>query len=101
MKCAIYARYSSDLQRESSAEDQIRKCKTFADSKGWAVLNEYIKCDEEITGAALAGRPVLRSLNADAKRRPRPFDRVLIDDTSRLARNLADALNIVDTLRFH
>src|SRR5713101_3431442 len=37
----------------------------------------------------------------DAKRRPRPFDRILIDDTSRLARNVADALNMVATLRFH
>jgi site-specific DNA recombinase len=101
MRCAIYARYSSDLQRESSAEDQIRKCQGFADSRGWTVLHEYIKRDEEITGATLAARPALRFLIADAKRRPRPFDRILIDDTSRLARNLADALNMVDTFRFH
>jgi DNA invertase Pin-like site-specific DNA recombinase len=26
-RCAIYARYSSDLQRESSIEDQIRSCR--------------------------------------------------------------------------
>jgi site-specific DNA recombinase len=101
MRCAIYARYSSDLQRESSAEDQIRKCQAFADQRGWTVLHEYIKRDEERTGAALVGRPALRSLIEDAKRRPLPFDRILIDDTSRLARNLADALNMVDTLRFH
>ena len=101
MRCAIYARYSSDLQRQSSAEDQIRKCQSYADSKGWTVLHEYIKRDEEITGAALAGRPALKLLIAEAKRRPLPFDRILIDDTSRLARNLPDALNMVDTLRFH
>ncbi len=101
MRCAIYARYSSDLQRESSIEDQTRKCRTHAVPKGWAILDEYVRSDEEITGATLAMRPALRSLIEDAKRRPRPFDRILIDDTSRLARNVADALNMVETLRFH
>jgi site-specific DNA recombinase len=37
----------------------------------------------------------------DAKRRPRPFDRILIDDTSRLARNLVDALKMFETLEFY
>ena len=101
MRCSIYTRYSSDLQRESSAEDQTRKCQDFADRNGWTILPEYVRSDQEISGAARAGRPALKSLIEDAKQRPRPFDRILIDDTSRLARNLADALNMVDTLRFH
>src|SRR5271170_5811959 len=101
MKCAIYARYSSDLQRESSAEDQIRKCRSFADLEGWTVLDEYVRSDHKISGAGLAGRSALESLLADAKRRPRPFDRILIDDTSRLARNVGDALKMVETLKFY
>ena len=101
MRCALYARYSSDLQRESSVEDQVRKCRAFADLKGWTLLDEYIRTDQEISGAALAGRSALESLLADAKRRPRPFDRILIDDTSRLARNVADALRMVETLKFN
>jgi site-specific DNA recombinase len=100
MRCAIYTRYSSDLQRESSAEDQIRKCRSLADLKGWTVLDAYVRGDQEISGAALAGRFALESLIADAKQRPRPFDRILIDDTSRLARNVADALNMVEVLKF-
>ena len=70
MRCAMYARYSSDLQRDSSIEDQNRKCRSLADLRGWVVLDEYVCSDEEITGATLA-------------------------DTSRLARNVADALNMV------
>jgi site-specific DNA recombinase len=70
MKCAIYTRYSSDLQRESSVEDQIRKCRSFADLKGWTVLDAYVRSDQEISGAALAGRSALESLMADAKRHP-------------------------------
>src|ERR1700693_1362751 len=101
MRCALYARYSSDLQRESSVQDQIRKCRAFADRKGWTVLDEYVRSDEEISGAALAGRLALECLLADAKRRPRPFDRILIDDTSRLARNVADALKMVETFKFY
>jgi site-specific DNA recombinase len=101
MRCAVYARYSSDLQRESSVEDQIRKCRTFAESKGWFVLEEYVRSDQEISGASLAGRPALGFLLAAAKRHSRPFDRILIDDTSRLSRNLADAHKMVATLRFN
>jgi site-specific DNA recombinase len=101
MRCAIYARYSSDLQRESSIEDQIRKCKEFAEKQGWAVLEECIRCDQAISGASLAGRTALQSLVEDAKKRPRPFDRILVDDTSRLARNVADGLRLTETLRYH
>jgi len=36
-----------------------------------------------------------------APRKPRPFDRILIDDTSRLARNVADALKMVERLSFY
>jgi DNA invertase Pin-like site-specific DNA recombinase len=64
-------------------------------------LDEYVRSDQEISGAGLAGRSALESLLADAKRRARPFDRILIDDTSRLARNLADALKMVETLKFY
>jgi DNA invertase Pin-like site-specific DNA recombinase len=76
MRCAIYARYSSDLQRESSIDDQIRKCRKYAGLKGWSVLEGYIRSDNAVSGAALAPRTALNSLIADAKRKPRPFDRL-------------------------
>jgi len=101
MRCAIYARYSSDLQREASIEDQIRKVREFAARNGWTILEEYVLYDQAMSGAALAGRDALNALIADAKRKPRPFDRILIDDTSRLARNVAEALTMVATLKFH
>jgi len=100
MRCAIYARYSSDLQRESSIDDQIRKCREYAGLKGWLVLDGYIRSDNAVSGAALAARDALNSLIADAMGRPRPFDRILVDDTSRLARHLADSLTIVERLQF-
>jgi len=94
MRAAIYARYSSDLQRPTSIEDQVRQCQRAADGKGWTVLSEYIRSDAELSGASLDKRDALKSLIADAEKSPRPFDCVLIDDTSRLGRYLPDTLKI-------
>ena len=42
MKGVIYARYSSDNQREESIEGQIRECKAFADKNGIDIIEIYI-----------------------------------------------------------
>jgi site-specific DNA recombinase len=100
MRCAIYARYSSDLQRESSIEDQIRRCREFADRQRFIVLDDYVRSDRAISGAALAGRAALQSLVEDARRKPRPYDCLLLEATSRLGRNLSDEVKLFDTLKF-
>lgn len=100
MRCAIYARYSSDLQRESSVEDQIRNCREFAKRQGWIILENYVRSDQAVSGAALAGRDALLFLVEEAKKKPRPFDRLLVDDTSRLARNVVDGLKIIEGLQY-
>ena len=41
MKAVIYARYSSDNQREESIEGQIRECTEFAEKHGITVLQHY------------------------------------------------------------
>jgi len=48
---AIYARYSSDLQREASIEDQNRICRERAAREGWSVYKYY--SDHGISGASL------------------------------------------------
>ena len=57
-RCAVYTRFSSDLQNPTSSEDQIRNCRAAAKDKGWDVLDEYIRCDEELTGARWLGEKV-------------------------------------------
>ena len=42
MKAVIYARYSSDNQREESMEGQVRECQSFAERKGYTVIRTYI-----------------------------------------------------------
>ncbi len=99
--CAIYPRYSSDLQRESSIEDQVRKCRERAAREDWSIAERYTVGDEAVSGESIEGRPALKALLAAAKLRPRPFDCVLVEDTSRLSRNLADQLRMIEIFKFN
>lgn len=38
IKCVLYARYSSDNQREVSAEEQIKHCKEYAERMEFEVV---------------------------------------------------------------
>jgi site-specific DNA recombinase len=98
-RCAVYARYSSDHQSPESLGDQIRKCREHAEQKGWSVLDDHLYTDAEVSGAG-TDRPGLQALLKTTQERPRQFDVLLIDDTSRLSRRPADQSNIVDQLRF-
>lgn len=65
MKVAIYARYSSDNQRDASIADQIRMCRLHAEKQAWDVVEEYT--DHAISGASLL-RPGVQALITDAAR---------------------------------
>jgi DNA invertase Pin-like site-specific DNA recombinase len=100
MRTAVYARFSSDLQRETSLEDQIRVCQEYTDRHGWNWQSEHVYTDAAISGASIEGRPGLAALLTAAAQIPRPFDVLLVDDSSRVARDLADALRVVQHLTF-
>src|SRR5580704_16917874 len=100
-RCAIYMRYSSQLRRDASIEDQERRCRERAEREGWPVVEEYVVADRAISGASVAGRDGLLRLIEVAKRKDRPFDCVLFYDTERFARDLPDLLRSIDTLRFY
>lgn len=84
MRAAIYARYSSENQREQSIEDQVRVCRQFADRNGISLAEQHIYADEAVSGSTHS-RPGLNALKkaAEAKR----FDLVIVDDASRLSRD--------------
>jgi site-specific DNA recombinase len=94
IRCAIYARFSSDNQKDTSIEDQVRNCLEFAEKMGWVVLPEYIRSDEGISGALLRSREGLQKHLADAKKGNAPFDCILMDTTARYAREVSDALKL-------
>jgi site-specific DNA recombinase len=101
VRCAVYARYSSDQQRPESIADQIRHCRQEARRQGWTILDEHTYADEAVSGASVEGRSGLQRLTSMALQKPRPFDLILIDDTSRLARDVVDAVQQFRELRFH
>src|SRR5580698_1713145 len=95
----IYARYSSDLQSLTSISDQVRKCLEGAERMACVVPEELIITDAEISGAG-TDRPGFQRLLSLIHTRPRPFDLLLVDDTSRISRRQADQANFLDELRF-
>jgi len=99
LRCAVYSRFSSDRQSPVSIEDQIRKCREYAGRQGWVVLEEHIYADHAISGTSVE-RTGLQRLLAAVEQKARAFDAILIDDTSRLTRKLADALNLYERLTF-
>jgi DNA invertase Pin-like site-specific DNA recombinase len=99
LRCAAYARYSSDLQSPRSIEDQLRICREYAQSRGFTFLEEHVYVDEALSGVG-ADRPGLVRLLDAALSSARPFDIILLDDSSRLARNTKDALTFFERLNF-
>jgi site-specific DNA recombinase len=45
LRCAGYARFSSEKQSPLSIDDQVRKCREYADRQGWVVLESQIFSD--------------------------------------------------------
>jgi site-specific DNA recombinase len=95
---AAYARYSSDKQNESSIDDQLRKLRSFAAIRGREIAPSHILTDEAVSGASLA-RPGFERLMDMVRRRE--VDVVLVEDTSRLSRDNADALSLFKTFSFY
>ena len=42
MNAVIYARYSSDSQREESIEGQLRECREYAERNNMTIVGTYI-----------------------------------------------------------
>lgn len=94
LRAAIYARYSTDKQTESSIKDQIRVCTEWADREG--LRTGEVFRDEGISGAAIGNRPGYLTM-MDAAKAGR-FDALLVMDLSRLSRNQGDLPKTIERL---
>ena len=82
MKAALYARFSTDKQRDASIEDQFRECERVAKASGLEVVARFE--DRGISGGTHT-RPGYQALLTAA--RAHTFDIMIVEDISRLWRN--------------
>nr|WP_255435605.1 recombinase family protein [Paracoccus sp. S1E-3] len=85
LRVAIYARFSTDKQRDASIEDQVDSCRELAAREGWEVVATY---HDRATSGASMFRPGIEALQRDAK--AGRFEIVLAEAMDRLSRKLAD-----------
>lgn len=94
MTGVIYARYSSESQREESIEGQVRECQAYAEGKDIQVIKVY-------TDRALSGktdkRPSFLKMVQDSTEGC--FDVVLVWKFDRFSRNMYDSVIYKDLLK--
>ena len=96
LRCALYARYSSDQQRAASIEDQFRVCREHAEREGWTIAATYK--DSAISGDSVILRPGIQELLEDARRGL--FEVVVAEALDRVSRDQADVAILYKHLRF-
>jgi DNA invertase Pin-like site-specific DNA recombinase len=95
LRAAIYARFSTDMQRDASIDDQIRSCREYAARQGLKVVETY--SDRAVSGASLM-RSGMQMLLRDG--RSGAFDVVISEGLDRLSRNQADIATLFQHLAF-
>lgn len=97
-RLAIYCRYSTELQNETSIEDQARICRDLARRVGWPEpITVY--SDAAISGASRHNRPEYQRMMADMA--AGRFDGLIIENLSRLTRDVEDAAFTMKRAEFH
>ena len=94
LRAVIYARYSSDNQREESIEGQIRECLEFAKKIGVTVVGNYI--DRALT-ATSDNRPDFQRMIRDSNKHC--FDMVIVWKLDRFSRDRYDSAHYKHLLK--
>lgn len=87
LRAALYARFSTNMQREESITAQMRAMHNYCKTKGWKVVAEY--ADKGISGTT-DRRPEFQKMISDSNKRK--FDIVLVHKLDRFARNRYDSV---------
>ena len=94
MNAVIYARYSSDNQREESIDGQIRECMEYCSRNGMTVIKEYI---DRALSAKTDQRPDFQRMIKDSAKGL--FDVVVVWKLDRFARNRYDSAHYKAVLK--
>lgn len=95
-RVAIYARFSSDLQKPTSIEDQVRIAKEHAEREGMEVV--AIHTDFALTGTFLNTRPGMLSIMREAAEGK--FEIVITESLDRISRDQEDTPHVFKRLTF-
>jgi DNA invertase Pin-like site-specific DNA recombinase len=82
VNAVIYARYSSDGQREESIEGQLRECKEYAERHNITVISTYI---DRALSAKTDDRPEFQNMIRDSAKKQ--FEVALVWKLDRFSRN--------------
>ena len=96
MKAVIYARFSSDRQREESIEGQLRECREYAKKNGITIVHEYI--DRALSASKDTEKRLdfLRMIRDSGKGQ---FEAVLVWKLDRFARDRYDSAHYKHILK--
>ena len=86
LRAALYARFSSDLQRSESIDAQVRAMRHFCEQNKMIVVDIYV---DEAKSATSDKRPSFQRMIEDSKRHI--FDVVLVHKLDRFSRNRYDS----------
>ncbi|MBU2742962.1 recombinase family protein [Acidithiobacillus thiooxidans] len=95
---AIYARYSTDNQRETSIDDQIRRCKEFAERHNYTVPDNLIFSDSAISGSSAKTAQRVGYAQLLAAWMAGQFQCLIVDELSRLSRSIAEISRLNDRI---
>ena len=95
MRVAIYARYSSENQRDASIADQVRICREFVQRQEWKITHEF--ADHAASGSNVM-RPGFQDMMALALRKG--VDVVLAESLDRFSRDQEDTAALFKRLTF-
>lgn len=97
---AAYIRVSTDDQMEYSPDSQLEKIREYAKKNEMVLPEEYIfREDEGISGKVAKKRPEFMRMIGTAKKKPKPFDVIIVWKFSRFARNRQDSIVYKSMLR--
>jgi site-specific DNA recombinase len=94
---ALYARFSSDMQKDRSIDDQFALCREIAKREGYQIAATF--SDRAKSGASMFDREGLLDLMKQAKQGR--FSAVIVESLDRLSRDQEDLAHVHKRLSFH
>ena len=98
-KCACYIRVSTDDQVEYSPTSQLKLILKYALENNLYIDKNSVFHDDGISGKNTKARDGFLKMIATAKSKPKPFDKILVYDFSRFARNKEESVMYKTLLR--